>query len=74
MDTLKSRHLLGIKDLQKEEIELIFDWARNFKDVLNRPIKKVPSLRDVTVANVFSRIAPEQGFPLSWPKSDYLQM
>jgi aspartate carbamoyltransferase catalytic subunit len=53
MDTLKSRHLLGIKDLQKEEIELIFDWARNFKDVLNRPIKKVPSLRDVTVANVF---------------------
>ncbi|MEQ9203758.1 MAG: aspartate carbamoyltransferase catalytic subunit [Cyclobacteriaceae bacterium] len=53
MDKLKSKHLLGIKDLEKEEIELIFDWAKNFKDVLNRPIKKVPSLRDVTVANVF---------------------
>jgi len=53
MDRLKSKHLLGIKDLEKEEIELIFDWAKNFKDVLNRPIKKVPSLRDVTVANVF---------------------
>ncbi|MEQ8240327.1 MAG: aspartate carbamoyltransferase catalytic subunit [Cyclobacteriaceae bacterium] len=53
MDKLKSKHLLGLKDLEKEEIELIFDWAKNFKDVLNRPIKKVPSLRDVTVANVF---------------------
>ncbi|MEQ8549808.1 MAG: aspartate carbamoyltransferase catalytic subunit [Cyclobacteriaceae bacterium] len=53
MDKLKSKHVLGIKDLEKEEIELIFDWAKNFKDVLNRPIKKVPSLRDVTVANVF---------------------
>ncbi len=53
MSQLKSRHLLGIKSLSPDEIELIFETADNFKDVLNRPIKKVPSLRDVTVANVF---------------------
>lgn len=53
MSKLKSKHLLGIKTLTPEEIELIFETADNFKDVLNRPIKKVPSLRDVTIANVF---------------------
>lgn len=46
-------HLLGIKDLTKEDIELIFSQADEFKEVLNRPIKKVPSLRDITVANLF---------------------
>ncbi len=51
--TLSSRHLLGIKDLSSHDIELIFETADNFKDVLNRPIKKVPSLRDVTIANIF---------------------
>jgi aspartate carbamoyltransferase catalytic subunit len=44
---------LGIKDLRKEEIELIFSTATNFKEVINRPIKKVPSLRDITIANLF---------------------
>ncbi len=53
MSELKTKHLLGIKDLSEEEINLIFETADDFKDVLNRPIKKVPSLRDVTVANVF---------------------
>lgn len=53
MSQLKTKHLLGIKNLDREEIELIFETADNFKDVLNRPIRKVPSLRDVTVANVF---------------------
>ena len=53
MSQLKSKHLLGIKDLSAEEIELIFETADNFKDVINRPIKKVPSLRDITIANVF---------------------
>lgn len=51
--TLSSNHLLGIKNLTREDIELIFSTADNFKDVLNRPMKKVPSLRDVTVANLF---------------------
>ncbi|HEY0261980.1 MAG TPA: aspartate carbamoyltransferase catalytic subunit [Chitinophagales bacterium] len=46
-------HLLGIKQLEKSDIELIFDTAKNFKDVLQRPIKKVPSLRDITIANLF---------------------
>ncbi|HIY77272.1 MAG TPA: aspartate carbamoyltransferase catalytic subunit [Candidatus Sphingobacterium stercorigallinarum] len=52
-EQLSTRHLLGIKDLNENDIELIMDTAANFKDVLNRPIKKVPSLRDITIANVF---------------------
>ncbi|PKK34902.1 MULTISPECIES: aspartate carbamoyltransferase catalytic subunit [unclassified Siphonobacter] len=50
---LSTRHLLGIKDLTEEDIQLIFQTADEFKEVLNRPIKKVPSLRDLTIANVF---------------------
>ncbi len=50
---LSSKHLLGIKDLTPEDINLIFYTAERFKDVINRPIKKVPSLRDVTIANLF---------------------
>ena len=53
MQTLHTPHLLGIKDLDREEIELIFSTTDSFKEVINRPIKKVPSLRDITVANVF---------------------
>ena len=53
MSQLKTKHLLGIKNLDREEIELIFRTAANFKEVINRPIKKVPSLRDVTIANIF---------------------
>jgi len=52
-EQLSTRHLLGIKDLNENDIQLILDTAQNFKDVLNRPIKKVPSLRDITIANVF---------------------
>lgn len=50
---LSQPHLLGIKQLEKSDIELIFDTAKNFKEVLQRPIKKVPSLRDITIANLF---------------------
>jgi len=50
---LSQKHLLGIKNITAEDIQLIFDTADNFKDVINRPIKKVPSLRDMTIANVF---------------------
>lgn len=53
MSKLSQKHLLGIKDITKEDIELIFETADTFKQVINRPIKKVPSLRDVTIANVF---------------------
>ena len=53
MSQLSVNHLLGIKDITKNDIELILDTAKNFKEVINRPIKKVPSLRDVTIANLF---------------------
>lgn len=53
MSHLSVNHLLGIKDLTKNDIELILSTAQNFKEVINRPIKKVPSLRDITVANLF---------------------
>ncbi len=53
MSALSQKHLTGLKNLQKSDIELIFQTADNFKDVLQRPIKKVPSLRDITIANLF---------------------
>ncbi len=53
MDNLSLEHLTGIKDLTRQDIELIFKTADSFKEVINRPIKKVPSLRDITIANLF---------------------
>lgn len=53
MSNLSVKHLIAIKDLQPEDIHLILETADNFKEVLSRPIKKVPSLRDITIANVF---------------------
>lgn len=53
MNNLSVDHLTGIKDLTAEDIELIFKTADSFKEVINRPIKKVPSLRDITIANLF---------------------
>ena len=53
MAEFSSRHLLGIRGLTRSDIEAVFETAREFKDVINRPIKKVPSLRDLTVANLF---------------------
>lgn len=53
MTKLSTKHLLGIKDLTPDDIHLILDTAKSFKEVINRPIKKVPSLRDITIANLF---------------------
>jgi aspartate carbamoyltransferase catalytic subunit len=50
---LSTKHLLGIKDLNREDIQLILSTAQQFKEVLQRPVKKVPSLRDVTIVNLF---------------------
>src|SRR6201986_2480588 len=50
---LSTKHLLGIKNLTKEDISLILSTASQFKDVLQRPVKKVPSLRDITIVNLF---------------------
>ncbi len=74
MKQLSVEHLLGIKYLNKNDIDLIFETANHFKEVINRPIKKVPSLRDITIANLFLRIAPEQNCHLNWPKKDYQLM
>ena len=53
MSQLSVQHLLGIKHLKRSDIDLIFETADHFKEVINRPIKKVPSLRDITIANLF---------------------
>ncbi|MCG8310479.1 MAG: aspartate carbamoyltransferase catalytic subunit [Cytophagales bacterium] len=53
MTQLSVPHLLGTKDLTKDDFNLIFETADNFKEIINRPIKKVPSLRDITIANIF---------------------
>ncbi len=53
MEQLSVNHLVGIRDLTERDIELIFKTASSFKEVINRPIKKVPSLRDITIANLF---------------------
>ncbi len=53
MSNLSVNHLLGIKGLTEADIRLLFETAMQFKEVINRPIKKVPSLRDITIANVF---------------------
>ena len=53
MSELSVNHLLGIKYLNSQDIQLIFETADHFKEVINRPIKKVPSLRDITIANLF---------------------
>lgn len=53
MSSLSVNHLISMKDLQSEDIHLILKTADTFKEVLNRPIKKVPSLRDITIANIF---------------------
>ena len=53
MSELSVNHLLGIKYINKKDIDLIFETADQFKEVINRPIKKVPSLRDITIANIF---------------------
>ena len=53
MNSLSVPHLIGIRDLTTSDINTIFTTADSFKDVINRPIKKVPSLRDITIANIF---------------------
>ncbi|MCO6494080.1 MAG: aspartate carbamoyltransferase catalytic subunit [Bacteroidetes bacterium] len=53
MKDFNHKHLIGIKDLSAEDINLVFETADNFKEVINRPIKKVPTLRDTTIANIF---------------------
>ena len=53
MQQLSVNHLLGIKGLKQKDVQLIFETADNFNNIINRPIKKVPTLRDTTIANIF---------------------
>jgi aspartate carbamoyltransferase catalytic subunit len=74
MSELSVNHLLGIKNINKNDIDLIFETADHFKEVINRPIKKVPSLRDITIANIFFENRRELNYHLNWLKKDFLQM
>ena len=74
MSELSVNHLLGIKYITEEDIRLIFETADHFKEVINRPIKKVPSLRDITIANLFLRIVLVLGYHLNWLKNDFQLM
>jgi hypothetical protein len=71
---LSTDHLIGIKQITADDIQLIFETANNFKEVINRPIKKVPSLRDITIANLFLKIPLEQDCLLNLPKNDSQQI
>lgn len=65
MKDLSVNHLLGIKQLTENDIQLIFETADSFKKIINRPIKKVPTLRDITIANLFLKTRLERVFLLS---------
>jgi aspartate carbamoyltransferase catalytic subunit len=74
MGELSVNHLLGIKYITKRDIELIFETADHFKEVINRPIKKVPSLRDITIANIFFENSTRTKLSFELAKNDCLQM
>lgn len=67
---LSTRHLLGIKDLNPEDISLILSTAAQFKEVLQRLERKSSFLREVTIVNLFMRIPPVPGSLLSWRRKD----
>tara|TARA_B100000678_G_scaffold284980_1_gene287367 strand:+ start:319 stop:543 length:225 start_codon:yes stop_codon:yes gene_type:complete len=74
MSELSVNHLLGIKYLNRDDIELIFNTADQFKEVLNRPIRKVPSLRDITIANLFFENSTRTRLSFELAEKGFLQM
>lgn len=74
MSELSVNHLLGIKYITPSDIDLIFETADHFKEVINRPIKKVPSLRDITIANIFLKTVHEQNYHLNWHRNAFQPM
>lgn len=74
MGKLSVKHLIGIKNLNPEDINLILDTAQTFKEVINRPIKKVPSMRDVTVVNLFLKTLHVHVCHSSWQRKGSLPM
>ena len=73
MNQLSVKHLLGIKHVKKSDIDLIFKTADHFKEVINRPIKKVPSLRDITIANLFFENSTRTKLSFELAEKDYQQ-
>lgn len=71
---LSTKHLLGIKDLNPSDISLILQTAQQFKEVLQRPIKKVPSLRDVTIVNLFYESSTRTRISFELAEKDCLQI
>lgn len=71
---LSTRHLNAIEPLTRGDIELIFSQADQFKEVLNRPIKKVPSLRDITIANLFFENSTRTRLSFELAEKDWEQM
>ena len=74
MYNLSVKHLLGIKYLNRKDIDLIFKTADNFKKIINQPIKKSSSLRDITILICFLKIQLEQSCHLKLQKRDCLQI
>lgn len=74
MSELSVNHLLGIKHLVKEDIDLIFETADHFKEVINRPIKKYHLYEILQLPISFLKTAPVLNFRLNWHKRDCLQM
>ena len=62
---LKQKHLLGLENFPKEDIQSIIDTAFNFREVLDRPIKKVPSLQGVTIVNLFFESVTNDSYPIT---------
>ena len=74
MSNLSVEHLLGIKYLKNSDIELIFETANHFKEVINRPIKKFLPCEISPLPICFLRIVPVPNYHLNWPKKDFLRM
>ena len=70
---LQQKHLLGLEGYPSEDIQSIIDTAFNFREVLDRPIKKVPSLQGVTIVNLFLKIPPAPASVLNWHRNGSVQ-
>ena len=65
MNDLSVKHLISINELETSDLKTIFKTAESFKEIINRPIKKVPTLRDITIANLFLKTVQELNYPLN---------
>lgn len=71
---ISTRHLIGIRDLSVSDIKLLLETGKQFKEVLQRPIKKVPSLRDITIANLFFENSTRTRMSFELAEKDFQRM